>query len=64
MIQSRSRGYFLAPTHLDHHGSPNDVSSGTIRTYICGRRAGYCVGRLIEVDIKKLDALVVTIYNS
>lgn len=42
-----------------------NVSPGTIRTYIAdGKLRGYKIGRLIKVDIRELDALVVTIDNS
>lgn len=42
-----------------------NVSPGTIRTYIAdGKLRGYKTGRLIKVDARELDALVVVIDNS
>lgn len=42
-----------------------NVSPGTIRTYIAdGKLRGYKVGRLIKVDARELDRLIVTIDNS
>jgi excisionase family DNA binding protein len=42
-----------------------NISPGTIRSYIAdGKLRGYRIGRLIKVDVKEVDALVVTIDNS
>lgn len=56
----------FASAHLHTKASDRlNVSPGTIRTYITdGKLRGYKIGRLIKVDVKELDALVVTVDNS
>ena len=42
-----------------------DVSPGTIRQYIAdGKLRCTKVGRLIKIDAKDLEALIVTVHNS
>jgi excisionase family DNA binding protein len=42
-----------------------NVSPGTVRQFVAdGKLRGYKVGRLLKIDLKELDALVVTIDNS
>lgn len=61
MLKSRS----VDSSPLPRPPTVSTCPPGTIRTYIAdGKLRGYKVGKLIKVDVKEIDALVVTIDNS